>query len=180
MNREKGFTLVELMTTIGIGAMLVSMAVPGMQAIAMNSKQRSGVNELVSAMHLARNTAITTNSRVTLCASSSGASCESVAWDEGWIAFIDLDSDQTVDVNETILRAGPKSEGLEIESAQFSSFLMYRPNGRIMNAATATNVGEFSICDKRGAEHVRIIAIDLSGRPRMSEYSTLSSLPSCS
>lgn len=180
MKREKGFTLIELMTTIGIGAVLVTMAVPGMQTVAMNSKQRSGVNELVSAMHLARNTAITTNSRVTLCASGNGTACQSVDWDKGWIVFTDLDSDQNVNGNEVVLRVGSGAAGLDINSSQFSRFLMFRPSGRVMNASTATNVGEFSICDKRGTDHIRIVAIDLSGRPRISDYSTLEMSMSCS
>ncbi len=179
MKRQKGFTLIELMTTLGIGAVLVSMAVPGMQTVAMNSKQRSGVNDLISAMHLARNTAITTNARVTLCASSNGTACESVAWNDGWIVFADLDSDQTVDGNEVVLRSGTEASGLDISSAQFSRFLMYRPSGRVMNASTTTNVGEFTICDGRGTDHLRIVAIDLSGRPRLTEYSTLGLSPSC-
>lgn len=179
MKREKGFTLIELMTTIGIAALLVTMAVPGMKTVAMNSKQRSGINELISAMHLARNTAITTNSRVTLCPSSNGSSCETVEWNDGWIVFADLNSDQNVNGNEVVLRAGSEADGLDIRSSQFSRFLMYRPSGRVMNASTTTNVGEFSICDVRGSEHARIVAIDLSGRPRMSEYSTFGSTPSC-
>lgn len=179
MKRQKGFTLIELMTTLGIGAVLVSMAVPGMQTVAMNSKQRSGVNDLISAMHLARNTAITTNARVTLCASSNGTACESVAWNDGWIVFADLDSDQTVDGNEVVLRSGTEASGLDISSVQFSRFLMYRPSGRVMNASIGTNVGEFTICDGRGTDHLRIVAIDLSGRPRLTEYSTLGLSPSC-
>ena len=179
MKRQKGFTLIELMTTIGIGAVLVSMAVPGMQTVAMNSKQRSGVNELISAMHMARNTAITTNSRVTLCASSNGTSCQSVPWNDGWIVFADLDSNQAVNGAEVVLRAGAEASGLDISSSQFSRFLMYRPSGRVMNASTATNVGEFTICDGRGSDHLRIVAIELSGRPRLTEYSTLGLTPSC-
>ena len=179
MKRQKGFTLIELMTTVGIGAILVSMAVPGMQSVAMNSKQRSGVNELIAAMHLARSTAITTNSRVTLCASSNGTACESVDWNDGWIVFADLDSDQNVDGDEVVLRTGAEDSGLEISSSRFSRFLMYRPSGRVMNASTATNVGEFTVCDGRGTDHLKIVAIALSGRPRLSEYSTLGLSPSC-
>ena len=179
MKSEKGFTLIELMTTIGIGAVLVSMAVPGMQSVAMNSKQRSGVNEIVAAMHLARNTAITTNSRVTLCSSDNGTSCGSVGWAEGWIVFTDLDSDQVVDNNESIIRAGGANEGLLIRSSEFSRFLMYRPNGRVMNATTAGNNGEFTVCDKRGSAHAKMVIVELAGRPKVSAYSAGGLSPSC-
>ena len=180
MKRQKGFTLIVLMTAIGIGAVLLSVAVPGLQAITANSKQRSDVNELVSAFHLARNTAITTNNRVTVCASSNGESCESVAWSEGWIVFTDLNSDQTIDDNESLIRAGTGSIGVVIASSQFPQFLMYRPSGRVMNASTATNSGDFSVCDDRGSERAKVVSIELSGRPRVSHYLASGSSPSCS
>ncbi|HEY5655075.1 MAG TPA: prepilin-type N-terminal cleavage/methylation domain-containing protein, partial [Woeseiaceae bacterium] len=39
MKSEKGFTLLELMTTLGIAAILLSVAVPGLQSFVMNSRQ---------------------------------------------------------------------------------------------------------------------------------------------
>lgn len=179
MKREKGFTLIELMTAIGIGAVLVSMAVPGLQSVAMNSKQRSGVNEIVAAMHLARNTAITTNNRVTLCTSDDEKTCGAVGWAEGWIAFTDIDSDQTVDANETIIRSGGAIDGLTIQSSQYSQYLMYRPSGRVMNASTAGNIGDFIFCDSRGSAHAKIVTIDLSGRPGFSETTSSGQSASC-
>ena len=97
MMRQKGYTLIEFLTTLGVASVLVSMAVPSMQSFRMNSRQSGTTNQLISTMHLARNPAITTNTRVTVCASSNGNTCESVAWDNGWIVFVDRDSDQNVD-----------------------------------------------------------------------------------
>ncbi|MCH8072879.1 MAG: GspH/FimT family pseudopilin, partial [Proteobacteria bacterium] len=77
MMRQKGYTLIELLTTLGVASVLVSMAVPSMQSFRMNSRQSGTTNQLISTMHLARNTAITTNTRVTVCASSNGNTCES-------------------------------------------------------------------------------------------------------
>lgn len=179
MNNEKGFTLIELMTVIGIGALLASLAVPGMKSLAMNSKHRNGVNELVAAMHLARNTAITTNARVTLCASEAGSSCESVAWESGWIVFADLNSNQVVDGNEVVLRGSGAVDGLTIKSSEFPSFLMFRPSGRVMSAATATNFGDFSVCDGRGSDHAKLVSIELSGRPRVLDKSSSGVSVSC-
>ena len=167
------------MTTIGIGALLVTIAVPGMQAIAKRSKQRSSANELISAMHLARNTAITTNSRVTVCASESGADCEWVDWNKGYITFIDRNSDQKVDDDETIVRTGAAVEGLTIRSPEFSRFLMYRPNGRITAASANSNVGQFTICDESDSDMVKVVAIELSGRPHVIEQHGAGITPVC-
>jgi type IV pilus modification protein PilV len=119
MMRQKGYTLIELMTTLAVAAVLISVAMPGMNSFRQNSQLTGTANELISAMHLARNTAVTTNTRVTLCASSNGEDCEAVAWDEGWIAFVDRDSDQNVDDDETVLRAGAGDEALDISSGQY-------------------------------------------------------------
>ena len=169
MARQNGFTLIELMTTLGIAAILVTMAVPSMKSFTLNSRQTAGVNELVSGMHLARNTAITMNTRVTMCTSENGQSCQSVGWDKGWIAFIDKNSDQNVDADEAIIRSAGSVEGLTINSGLYSDYLMYRPNGRVMRASVGENSGSFTSCDHRGAEHAKAIFLDLSGRPRVSD-----------
>lgn len=179
MRREKGFTLIELMTAVGIGALLVSLAVPGIKTLTMNSKHRNGVNELVSAMHLARNTAITTNTRVTLCASKGGSTCESVAWESGWIVFADLNSNQAVDGAEVVLRASGGANGLTMKSTEFSRFLMFRPSGRVMSATATTNVGDFAVCDDRGSDHAKVVSIELSGRPRVLDKSSGGMSVSC-
>lgn len=167
MKRQNGFTLIELLTTIGIATLLISMAVPSMQTFSQNSRQTSAVNDLVSALHLARNTAITMNNRVTVCPSTNGTNCEAVGWERGFLAFVDLDSDQAVDADDTIIRTGSATDTMTIASAEYSDYLMYRPNGRMMGAAVGQNTGQFSACDERGSGYAKMIQIDLSGRARV-------------
>jgi type IV fimbrial biogenesis protein FimT len=164
MKRQDGFTLIELLTTLGIATILVSVAIPNLQQFKKNSRQRTVTNELVAAMRVARNTAITTNSRVTVCASRDGTACHDVSWNRGWIAFVDEDSDRVLDVNEQLLRTGSGADGVSISSGQFANFFVYRPNGRVMNATLAGNSGQFTICDDRGNDHAKAIRLDLSGR----------------
>lgn len=180
MYRERGFTLVELLIGIGLLTILMSVAVPSFLNVSMNSKQTGTVNELVAGMHLARNTAITLNARVAMCTSSNGLSCEVVGWHDGWIAFHDLDNDQVRDADETILGTGSEVNGISLSSSQFPTAFTYRPNGRVMNGAFASNTGEFALCDKRGSEHAKVVILDMSGRPRLSEYKADGSKPSCS
>lgn len=167
MTRQKGFTLIELMTTLAVATILLSIAVPNMQEFKRNSRQTGGINQLLSGMRIARNTAITTNSRVTVCASSNGSACEAVAWNNGWIAFVDLDADRILDVNESIVRAGEGIDGLSIASTQFATNFAFRPNGRVMGSTVAQNRGQFTVCDDRGVDHAKAIVLDLSGRPRV-------------
>lgn len=180
MFRDKGFSIVELLMTMGIATILASVAVPSFRTIAMNSKQAGTVNELVAGLHLARNTAITLNARVSICASGNGVSCQVVGWKEGWIAFHDEDNDQFRDAEETILGMGSEVTGISISSSQFPNAFTYRPNGRVMNGSLAANSGEFALCDKRGSEHAKVVILDMSGRPRLSEYKADGSRPSCS
>ncbi len=167
MTNAKGFTLIELLTALGVATILIAVAIPGMQQFQMNARQSGSVNDLLNGMRMARNTAITTNTRVTVCASSSGNRCENVAWDRGWIAFVDDDADRSLDNNETVIRSGSETDGIDIRSGQFSTFLVYRPNGRVMFTNVGENAGQFMICDERGSKYAKGIRLDLSGRPRV-------------
>lgn len=175
-----GFTLIELMISIALSALLLSMAIPALDHFTTSAKQTGAVNDFVSSMHIARSSAITTNFRTTVCASSNGANCEAVSWDEGWIVFRDRDSDQTVDNDETVISVSGAINGLSIQSSEFGDFLMYRPNGRVMTTSATGNSGQFTVCDNRGSDHAKVLIVDLSGRPRLSKYLADGSTPACS
>jgi type IV fimbrial biogenesis protein FimT len=179
MRQESGFTLIELMIGIGLMAVLLSMAVPALDMFVSNARQTGAVNDFVSSLHTARSTAVTTNARVTVCASSNGADCEAVSWDQGWIVFSDPDSDQVVGGDETIVSTGASIDGLDIQSAEFGASLTYRPNGRVTNASVNGSAGEFTVCDGRGSDHAKALIIALSGRPRFSEYLADGTVPLC-
>ncbi len=179
MDRQKGFTLLELLVTLAVATVLVSYAVPSFTTLNLNSKRVSSTNELVSALQFARGSAVLRNARFTVCTTSNGAACGAVGWDQGWLAFADLNGNQAVDAGETVSRSGLGVPGLSIVSAEFPNFFIYRSNGRVMGAVAATNSGNFTVCDRRGADHARVIIIDTSGRPRLSKTMSDSSVPVC-
>ncbi len=179
MYRERGFTLIELMTILAVAAVLFTVATPALQLFVNNSRQTAAVNDFISSLHIARNTAITTNARVTMCASEGGLDCEAVAWNDGWIVFTDQNSNRQVDAGESIVGTSTGNDDLAIQSGQFPSFLMYRPSGRAMTVAVTGNVGQFTICDRRGVDHAKAVILDLSGRPRISKYSMTGTPLSC-
>ncbi len=179
MRRQHGFTLIELMIAIGLTGLLLSMAVPALDIFVSNARQTGAINDFVSSIHQARSVAVTTNQRVTICPSSNGTNCEAVGWNNGWIVFADPDSDRNVDIDETVIAASGALDGLTLQSGEFATFLMYRPNGRVMNASLDGSSGAITVCDDRGAEHAKVMIIDLSGRPRLSKTMADGSAPSC-
>lgn len=172
-------TLLELMISITIAGILLGVAVPSFTTAMRNSQQIAAANELLSSMHFAREMAIRRNTRVTMCPSSAGTNCEAVTWDQGWLVFVDDDSDRVVDADESVeLVVG--TTGLEsISTAEFGNAIIFRPNGRAMGATVTTNTGQLVLCDQRGAIHARVAIIDMSGRPRIDRELMDGSDPAC-
>jgi type IV fimbrial biogenesis protein FimT len=94
---SRGFTLVELVVTILILAVLVAMAVPNFTDATLGSKLSSIANNLVAGTQIARSEAIKRNADVVVCASSNGTSCNNpgTGWRAGWIVRV-VDSGEVV------------------------------------------------------------------------------------
>ncbi len=168
-DRQSGFTLFELLTTLAITGIGLSLAVPGLQNIVAGSQRAAAINELVSTIHLARSAAITRNEQVTVCPSSTGLSCDDSHWEDGWVYFTDPDQSRQVSGDEVILGAVPGIAPLEIKSTDFERFFVYRPNGHLMvNTRTETS-GEMFFCDPRGNEFTVKLVIQISGKPRLED-----------
>ncbi len=58
MSSQKGFTLIELMISLGILAILATMAVPSFQRVIENNRVTSQANSLLSAVQTARSEAV--------------------------------------------------------------------------------------------------------------------------
>ncbi|MDH5227133.1 MAG: GspH/FimT family pseudopilin [Gammaproteobacteria bacterium] len=86
--RQRGLTLVELMITIFIMAVLAMLAVPSFRDASLGSRLSAAANSLHGSIQIARSEAIKVNAPITLCASSDGSTCATGGdWDQGWIVM---------------------------------------------------------------------------------------------
>lgn len=92
--RIRGFTLIELMVTLAVAAVLAGLAAPSIKDFIVRSRMTNIGNEFTSGVLRARNEAINRNTCVTLCMSTTAGGAAPVCatsgtdWQVGWIAFL--------------------------------------------------------------------------------------------
>ena len=96
----RGFTLIELMITLVIAIVVLSLGIPGIARLKQNSELTTLTNELVSALSLARSEAIKRGDIVKLEPSADWSS---------WVMKVDDgDADLVGDGDETVVRLSSK------------------------------------------------------------------------
>jgi prepilin-type N-terminal cleavage/methylation domain-containing protein len=111
---EKGFSLVELLVVIGIGAILLASALPSVGEYLRNNRITSQTNTLVAAINFARGEAITRNQNVFLSALDIS---DSNTWGKGWEVWVDgrQDGDAPCNSSSNVLnRAYDACESLRL------------------------------------------------------------------
>ncbi len=89
--QNRGFTLIELMMTLAVMAILMAVGVPAFQTFVRNNQQTSEHNGLIMTLLSARSEAVRTNVPVVVCTSADGQTCSGSAnWEGGWIVFTDV------------------------------------------------------------------------------------------
>ncbi len=165
--KSSGFSLLELLTALTIGSIVIALGVPSFQGVLNNQRLTSSTNEMVTTLNLARSEAIKRVTYVTVCKSSNGTSCTAgSAWEDGWIVFANISSATpgSVDAGDEIIRVIPALHESNSLTAigTITNFLTFRPSGSI--GTTAANFsGTLTACDGRGASNARGIRLFPAG-----------------
>lgn len=91
-----GFTLIELVVTIAIAAILLTLAAPSFVAFQRNSELTSQTNALVAALGTARTEAMKRNFNARVEAKSGG-------WANGWVVYVDLSDNDAYNAGTDLL-----------------------------------------------------------------------------
>ncbi len=110
--RKAGYSLYELVMTLAVVAIVLTIGLPSFSGMVARSHQRVEIDALFHAIHLARKESIVRRRVVSLCPSIDGQNCvPGRDWSRGWLMFVNNDRDEPprVDPGETVLtrhRAG--------------------------------------------------------------------------
>lgn len=152
---DKGFTLIELMITLAVAAVLLSLAAPSFRQFLINTQLEGGVSKLVGSINLARTAAVTRNQTVSMV--RSGAD-----WAEGWCVA----EGTPADCSGTVLRRMEGMDGaIGLSTTTAFSSIEFTNEGflpLVGGALAADRV--FQICDESGAEGYEV-RLGNTGRP---------------
>lgn len=128
-----GFTLVELMVTIVVLAILLAIGIPAFASLIASNRLTSATNELIASLQAARTEALRRNARVTVCPAAPNANACSGAWRDGWMAFVDQtpgNAPAPESANDILFRGGPLHTGIVVvANAPLSSYVSFSADG---------------------------------------------------
>lgn len=143
----RGFTLIELVITVAVVAVLATLAAPSFREFIATQRIRNTSFDLMTALTLARSEAITRNANVDLLRTQS-------TWDGGWTV--------SADGGATALLNQQSYSGLSITDSAGLGKITYGKDGRAVTAST-----NFTIAPATAMAGVtsRCVALGLSGVP---------------
>jgi type IV fimbrial biogenesis protein FimT len=188
---QKGFNIMELMVTLAVGSILLSIGVPAFKDFMDNNRMAAAANELNISLHMARTEAVKRRANVSICPSSNWNSPTAACnvggdLDDGWLVFVDsippaapnLSTDGAANI---IFAHGPLPPKIGVTSADASdviagsTFVSFSPSGFPLAQVGGNNGAlNFQFCDDRGDFDIgggiaagRWIQLTPTGRPQL-------------
>lgn len=178
--RIAGFTLLELMITVTVAAILLGIGVPTFADIIRNNRLTTAANDLLHSTQRARSEAVKRQAQVVVCASADASAmppaCNDGAFTQ-WIVFADTDGDWVVDANEPILERHTAVHPSLTVLNDFDGIISYAGTGFATPAPPAGKepTRNVVICDRRGNRQIgeystaRALLIQATGRTRVTK-----------
>lgn len=163
--RSRGFTLIELMVTIVVLAILLSLALPNYRSFITSTRLTAQINDLVGDLSLARNEAGARSRQVHVCIAASSTACANAGsdWAAGRIIWADTNGNGTLDAGSgEIIKYSPSLEGgvsLIASGPASTNAMVFLPYGRLSGGNTWT----FKLCSP-GEATGRQVTIPYTGR----------------
>lgn len=151
--RSRGFTLVELMVTVSIIAIVAAVALPSMGWMASAARLDGQADEMVTTMQMARAEAVRRNARMTVCGTTDGTTCASGTTWTRWI----IRGRDNVSGTTDVIRDTTASGDVQVKGP--ATGIVFRPSGIIDASQTVT----VCIPTSLPPENRRVLTVMVSG-----------------
>lgn len=161
-----GITVIELMVTLAVAAILLTVAAPSLEAFSNRQRMKAAVNALHNDLMAARSQAVYLNTVVTVCPGVPDSGCTGASdWTGGWIVFEDFNGDRQRQESERLMRHGQSFEAIEIHAPASRQEIRFFPDG-----STPGSNGSISLCGRGGPAGAKKLVISNIGRIRRDSY----------
>lgn len=136
----RGVTLLELMITIAIAAILASLALPSFSSSLQSNRVATTSNEFLASVAFARSEAMRNNRGAVMCPSSNGSVCGGT-WQDGWIVWADQNANGTRETAGPIIEPVLRSQAALYKQTTTGggATIRFSPRGAVVGgAATIT------------------------------------------
>ncbi len=164
-SRHRGHTLLELLITAILAAILVGLGIPALSEWRRETQVESTAQLLMTHLQAARTHAVTASREVMICPDS--GACGSDDWSRGWTVFEDLDENRRLDRGEPVLLEHRLPQAVTLSWRRRPSWLFYRHSG------IGWPNGTFRVCTRSDGRAGAAVVVSGSGRPRLALPSEL-------
>lgn len=177
-SRSRGFTLIELMVTVAIAAILAMLAAPNLRDLMIKNQFSSIGNEFSGSLMRTRNEAVSRNTCVTMCMSTDTdkdtPSCSTASndWQVGWVVFLNPACAVTASPDEKlpadiILARKPASTDYLLQNQKGETSITFNSQGR----PNKLEIKQFNLAYKSASDPLTTkygsnICVDAMGRTR--------------
>jgi type IV fimbrial biogenesis protein FimT len=160
-----GFSMMEMLVTLLILGLVAAIGLPSLDEFIDDNRLNAAIGDLQSSMQAGRAEAVGRNAYVTLCKKNADSTdcVTSGGWQQGWIIFVDVDGDGTVDAGDEIvmvhdaLLASLTFHG----TAGVKDRITFRPSGQTSLTSKQTLI----LCDERGfVDDAKAMVVSIMGR----------------
>lgn len=167
---SRGFTLIELMVTLAVAAVLMMVAVPSLTTFKRNAELTSATNTLLASINAARGEAMKRGRSAMVVANGS-------SWSSGWTVFVDTVATQSyTDADFTVL-VQPALTNFTVTGTPGSTatgatpYLLFDASGYSKTKTGGFNALTLSITpnftsDAQLADQTRRVVVAATGRAR--------------